>query len=185
LAPDVIRPAAVLRMPRYNLSPAEAGTLVDYFAAAGDAEFPYVAPASHRTAPLETGRFDRALRILTDCKTFCAKCHLIGDFSPGGEIRTTFAPNLDRVGRRLRPEHLRRWLANPKTVLPYTAMPINFPPTGPPLGQDLFQGTSTEQLDAVLALLLDYDWYMRRRTSIQGLVESSKASESEGTKEDE
>ena len=37
----VIRPAAVLRMPRFNLSPAEARTLTDYFAAAAGVEFPY------------------------------------------------------------------------------------------------------------------------------------------------
>jgi len=175
LAPDVIRPAAVLRMPRYNLSAAEAATLGDYFAAAAGAEFPYVVPPARRTAPLAPELLQRALALLVDRRTFCAKCHLIGDFSPGGETRTTLAPNLDRVGRRLRPEHLRRWLANPRAMLPYTAMPVNFPLTGPPHGQDIFPGASIEQLDAVLALLLDYDWYMSHRTSIQGLVESEDA----------
>jgi len=34
LDPTVIRPAAVLRMPRFNLSPAEASQLTDYFVAA-------------------------------------------------------------------------------------------------------------------------------------------------------
>jgi hypothetical protein len=96
----------------------------------------------------------------------------VGDFSPGGEIQTVLAPRLDRVGRRLRPEYLHRWVANPKSQLPYTGMPVNFPPTGPPLGQDLFKGTSIEQLDAVADLLLNWDWYMRHLTSIRAMMQS-------------
>jgi len=64
---------------------------------------------------------------------------------------------LDDVAERLRPEHIRRWLAEPKSILPYTAMPAHFPATGPPLGQDIFPGSSREQLDAVAELLIRYD----------------------------
>lgn len=182
LAPTVIRPAAVLRMPTYNLSTDEAGKLVDYFAGAAGAESPYSYDPRSRSGRLEdlppeqSARFDRALRLLTDRTTYCAKCHLIGDFSPGGENRTILAPNLDQVSRRVRPEYVRRWLANPKSVLPYTAMPVNFPPTGNPMGQDLYPGSSLEQLDAVTDLLLNYDSYMQRRTSIRTIVEEPSAS---------
>ena len=78
------------------------------------------------------------------------------------------------MGRRIRPEYLRRWLANPKSVLPYTAMPVNFPPTGEPLGQDLYRASSAEQLDALVELLLDYEWYMSRRSSIEKMIDSAK-----------
>jgi len=44
LRPTVIRPAAVLRMPQYNLSPGEAAALVDYFAAVAGVDFPYSSP---------------------------------------------------------------------------------------------------------------------------------------------
>jgi cbb3-type cytochrome oxidase cytochrome c subunit len=177
LSPTVIRPAAVLRMPKYQLSPEEAGKLVDYFAAVAGVEFPYTTdPRSAIQARLTGGtadpqRQERALRLVIDRTMYCAKCHLIGDFSPGGENRTILAPNLERVGSRLRPEYLRRWLANPKSVLPYTAMPVNFPPDQA-MGQELLPGTSLEQLDAVMGLLLDYDQSMKRRTSIRHLIDA-------------
>ena len=44
-------------------------------------------------------------------------------------------------------------------------MPAHFPPTGPPLGQDLFPGSSREQLDAVTELLIRYDEYIRQRAT--------------------
>ncbi len=183
LEPLPVRPAAVLRMPKYNLSPAEAASLVDYFAAAAGVEFPYASHPRSRSAVVEAkerdrpNRLDDAMRIVTDRTTFCTKCHLLGDYSPGGEIQTTLGPRLDRVGGRIRPDYLRRWLANPKTLVPYTGMPVNFPPAGPPIGQDLYPGTSLEQLDAVVDLLLSYDAYMNRRTSIRGMIESREKAE--------
>lgn len=176
LDPTPIRPAAVLRMPRYNFSPVEAGKLVDYFAAVSGVDFPYSSDPRSRSTILggpgdeRPRRLDEAMRMVGDTTTYCAKCHLVGDFSPGGEIRTVLAPNLDRVGRRLRPQYVRRWLANPRSVLPYTAMPVNFPATGEPIDAQRFPGNSVEQLDAVMDLLLNYDEYFRSRTSIRQLV---------------
>ena len=43
------------------------------------------------------------------------------------------------------------------------------------MGQDLFPGSSLEQLDAVTDLLLHYDWYVRRRTPLDELVSPAKA----------
>lgn len=179
LAPQVVRPASLLRMPKFTLSPAEARKLVDYFAASAGAEFPYSSGGRARSVALVASdrqraeRMDRAMRFVTDRTTYCAKCHLVGDFSPGGEIRTTLAPNLQDVAARIRPEYLRRWLASPKSVLPYTAMPVNFPPDQR-LGQDIYPGTSVEQLDAVVELLLNYDEYMRSRVSIRQMIEAAE-----------
>ncbi|HYW79051.1 MAG TPA: hypothetical protein VE890_05710, partial [Thermoguttaceae bacterium] len=178
LRPTPIRPAAVLRMPRFNMSPAEAAQLADYFTAASDAGFPSIGDKPDSLG--DTGRIgnprleqlDRAWKILTDDMTFCAKCHLIGDFSPGGATGTSLAPDLERVGGRIRPEFLRRWLAHPTVLLPYTGMPVNFPPSGDPLDQDHFPGSSTAQMDAVMQLLLRYDAYLRSRTSIRQLIET-------------
>jgi cytochrome c551/c552 len=176
LRPRVIRPATVLRMPQFSLTSDEARRLADYFAAASGAEFPYAAPAGPlpATAAEEQARLarcDRAMKFLVDRTTYCAKCHLVGDYGPGGEIRTVLAPALDQVGRRIRPDYLRRWLASPKSALPYTAMPANFPAAGPALGQDIYPGTSLEQLDAVMELLLNYDWYLGRRQSVRRMAE--------------
>jgi cytochrome c551/c552 len=178
LAPRAIRPAALLRMPRYNLSSAEATALVDYFTAISNVEFPYATDAPDQRPidgagdPKQEGRQAGALRILTDRTTFCAKCHLIGDFNPGGENWTVLAPNLEQAGQRLRIDYLRRWLGSPRSVLPYTPMPVNFPPSGEPMGQDLLQGSSSEQLDAVAEFLVNYQGFMSRRTSVRQLMTS-------------
>lgn len=171
LRPTVIRPAARLRMPQYNLSSEEAAKLVDYFAAVAGVEFPYVSSSQTGLSNAAADkRRQEALRLLIDRTTYCAKCHVIGDFSPGGESWTILAPNLEDVAGRIRPEHLRRWLANPKSVLPYSPMPSNFPPDQT-MGQDLLQGSSREQLDAVLDLLLHYDETLRRRSPVRSMME--------------
>ena len=185
LSPTPIRPSILLRMPKYDLSLTEATTLVNYFAAVSGVGFPYTSDPSPQT---EVGTnhgqaalMDQAMRLVTDRKTYCAKCHLIGDFNPGGETQTILAPNLAEVGHRIRPDYLRRWLADPKSVLPYTGMPVNFPPEGPPMGQDLLPGTSRRQLDAVAELLLQYDVHLQSRTSIRTMVDGTRNDSREST----
>jgi len=169
-------------MPRYNMSSDEAGKLADFFAAAAGTEFPYSSPDAPASGfspfgpedlrPLQ--RYHAAMRILTDRKTYCAKCHLIGELGPGGEVGTVVAPDLEQVAGRLRPEYLRRWLAHPRAVLPYTPMPVNFPPDVPPLDAALWPGDTRQQLEAVRNLLSHYDWYLRQRTSAEELAAPAK-----------
>lgn len=186
-SPTRIRPSVLLRMPKYNLSPAEASTLVDYFAAVSNAPFPYTQSPSPQTGLTEDhGRaalMDQAMRLVIDRTTYCAKCHQIGDFTPSGETQTILAPNLAEAGRRLRPDYLRRWLADPKSVLPYTGMPVNFPPEGPPMGQDLLPGSSREQLEAVVDLLLHYDSYLQKRTSIRTMIDGAGGEPANGSQD--
>ena len=79
----------------------------------------------------------------------------VGRLQPRGRSEDRVAAPLDRVAGRIRPEYLRRWLANPKSQLPYTAMPVNFPPEKS-MGHEIYPA-SVEQLDAVLDLLINYD----------------------------
>jgi cytochrome c2 len=180
--PAAIRPAAALRMPRFNFSEAEIAKLVAYFAAdseektvglaaglpTGTLDPPYNAAktagdSGTEETPLRLARWQSAMKILTDQKTFCARCHLIGEQpgSGGGFVAT--APNLEEVGHRIQPEYIRRWLANPRSILPYTTMPVNFPPASPPLGKVAGLDGSDDQLDAVVDLLIHYDRYLRRQ----------------------
>jgi len=190
LAPRAIRPACLLRMPRYNMSSEEAGKLAGYFAAAAGAEFPY-SPVTislggdpEQDDAERLARYDAAMRIVTDGKTYCAKCHLIGSAGPGGDVFTILAPDLERVTGRLRPGYLRRWLANPKAVLPYTPMPVNFPPGNQPLDPAICPGESIEHLEAVKDLLLDYDWYLRKKMGRQKDGRQENGGQENGRQED-
>ena len=180
LDPYPIRPATVLRMPKFNnLSPAEATAVVNYFAAVDNARYPYEFDSrrsgSHLAAE-ETrfpGRLDDALKIATN-GNYCVQCHLVGEYVP---TRQDKAPNLARVHERLRPEYLQPWLSNPKRLLPYTGMPVNFPllkPLDPKLfptaGELIQEGGSPQQLDAVVDWLLNYDTFMKQKFQIAPLV---------------
>jgi len=166
-------------MPNFHMTSDEASKLVDYFAAKSSAGYPYEYNQRRRTdylAGLEAGHpalMNDAMKIVTD-SNYCVKCHSVGDYQVKGAVRAT-APNLDQVYRRLRPDYVNRWVANPQRILPYTGMPVNIPydPTPPTFGgisQQLFPGPSTAQLEGVVSLLMNFDEYARRQTSVKGLV---------------
>jgi hypothetical protein len=176
LDPYAIRPATILRMPKFNMSNAEAESLVDHFAAKDGAEFPYEFDRRRRAEYLSAQsakkptRLDDAFKLITN-ENFCVKCHKIGDFTPKGS-QAALAPNLADVYRRIRPEFLRDWIANPARLLPYTGMPVNFP-KNKPADQKLFAGSSEEQVQAVVDLLLNYDDVMKSKTAIAPLIKIS------------
>jgi hypothetical protein len=198
LEPYAIRPAVFLRMPKFNMTPDEATKLAAYFAAIDNAEYPYAFSQRRQSSHLEalnseyqqrlsmlpederpkesTSRLDGALNIVTS-QDFCVKCHIVGNYVPGMGQPTppsprSLAPDLTRVYSRLRPDYVREWIANPKTKLPYTAMPVNIPYDASDkehLGgvkQELYHGTSVEQLDGLVDLLMNFDQYSKGQTDI-------------------
>jgi hypothetical protein len=201
LNPFPIRPAVVLRMPKFNMSTTEATQLVNYFAAVDNVEYPYayssrqLAEHLHEAAAdyqalvasaggsaADTNRFNDAMKVVTN-NNYCVKCHLVGDFEPKGADQAK-APDLSVVYRRLRPDFMRKWIANPKSILPYTSMPTNIPydPDAPHLGgvsQDLFHGTSIDQLDGLVDLLMNFDQYAKQRSLISPLVQEAPPPEEE------
>jgi mono/diheme cytochrome c family protein len=182
LDPHVIRPAAVLRMPKFNMSTAEATKLVNYFAAVDGVDYPYDFDPRTREAHLAEAAVDHpqrmndALKIVTD-NNFCIKCHLLGDFVPTGAVSAQ-APQLDKVSRRIRPEFALDWIANPKRILPYTGMPQNIE-ANKPVSQELFKGDSQQQLDGVVDLLLNFDRFMGSKTSIKPLIKPQAPAEAQ------
>jgi hypothetical protein len=194
LDPAPIRPAVLLKMPRFPLSSIEAEQLAQYFAAVDGARYPYGDTPQRRPSSIAAAReryrdrlaqldaqpdekiagdhFDDAMRFVVD-KNYCIACHKIARFSPGG-ANQALAPDLAEVYRRLRPEYIRRWIADPAATLPYTAMPayIPFNADAPHLGgvpQDLYHGTSVEQLDALVDLLMNFDRYTLEQQSLETL----------------
>ncbi len=107
LQPQRIRPAVVLKMPRFNLSSSESRILADYFAVKDRAPFPYELDRQRRAEYLAmadegyaaklaslnddgseeanrtlAGRhLTDAMKIVTDAN-YCIKCHIVGDFDP-------------------------------------------------------------------------------------------------------
>ena len=117
LDPMPIRPAAVLRMPRFNLSRDEAAKLADYFAAAAGFTSPYTPSPLAEDEPIDWAGLDGAMRLVRDRTMFCGKCHLLdsddvgqaGNLPQAGQVgnlphaarnRTLLAPRLDRVAGR-------------------------------------------------------------------------------------
>jgi cytochrome c2 len=198
LDPHRIRPEVVLRMPKFNMSSEEASQLVDYFAAKDNATYPYDFSPRRRSDYLaeqqqdyqalleelslpESTRFDDARKIVFN-KAGCIQCHEVGDYSAGPR-----GPDLVQVYKRLRGEFVRDWVANPKRILPYTSMPENFKYL--PDNQDeagfivtkmeadgsttkfkLVHGTGTQQLDAMVDLLMNFDVDAQQRSPYTALV---------------
>ena len=67
-------------------------------------------------------------------------------------------PDLRQVSPRFRPGYLAEWLANPRRLIPYTAMPQNIPPHGPPppAVPKTFEDRPLEMVKAMRDTLLNY-----------------------------
>jgi mono/diheme cytochrome c family protein len=112
-----VRQGLAVRMPTYYLSERERGKLVRFFTALSQTSHDYVRPD---VPPLEGDLLEvgRAAFIAGDC----ANCHLLGgetEINPS----TTYAPSFSPVARRIRPAWHYRWITEPSSVIPGTAMP--------------------------------------------------------------
>ncbi|MAG56804.1 MAG: hypothetical protein CMJ83_10975 [Planctomycetes bacterium] len=112
-----VRQGLAARMPTFFFSERERGKIVRFFTAMAnlsrDYQRPKVLPLTG--ADLELGR---AAFTAGDC----ANCHLLG-----GEAKinpsTTYAPSFQPVAERIKPAWIHRWVTEPNSVIPKTAMP--------------------------------------------------------------
>lgn len=188
LEPTRIRPAVVLRMPKFNLSPLQAEKIAGYFDAIDNPEYPLDLEAARWSpeTPEEGGqqKLDPLKKLVSS--NYCVKCHLVGDFRPAGAA-SALAPNLGDVSERLRGDWVSRWVANPKRILPYTGMPVNIPflPDPPHFGgiarkdfdpgaqEGQPRGTSAEQLYGLVDFLMSYREFTASQTSMTEFVDSA------------
>ena len=70
---------------------------------------------------------------------------------------------------RLRPDYVHNWIANPKRFLPYTGMPVNIP-FDKPVSQELYAGTSEQQVDALTDLLMHFDTFAKQNLSLEAYL---------------
>ncbi|WP_437202677.1 c-type cytochrome [Planctomicrobium sp. SH664] len=169
--PEQLRFTTVLRMPRFNMDDDEARALANYFAAVDGAPFPYQS-VPPRQPEVQQAEQQQYLHDFPDSKEknyldaswlvlngpLCRKCHSVGG-NPVTETdpsQVKRGPNLQRVERRLQPEYVQLWINNPKWVLPYTSMPVNFPPGGKSSMTELFAGENLRQAQAVVDALFNY-----------------------------
>lgn len=189
MEPYAIRPAVFMRMPKFNLSPDDTSKLVAYFAAKDNASYPYefdprrqsdhlaskqreFARLAEEAGAAEEGqdRLEAAMKTITS-RTYCVQCHSVADFRSDNSPRAQ-GPDLSQVYRRLRPDYLRRWIAYPTLILPYTAMPenIKYDKSQNQESDAWYHGTRTDQVDGLVDLLMNFDQYAKRNVNIADLV---------------
>jgi mono/diheme cytochrome c family protein len=114
--PNTLRPTLIRRMPRFNMTDAEAGTLADYILTV------YQTPAFDADA-LDGSAFGAADvehgRQLFYSKYACQSCHIVDPKNDKGYI----GPTLTQVGARMTPAWVFGWLKNPQALRPGTIEP--------------------------------------------------------------
>jgi cbb3-type cytochrome oxidase cytochrome c subunit/cytochrome c551/c552 len=171
LEPQTIRHTTVLRMPKFNMSMEEARVLANYFAAVDGSDFPYHEQEATSQAYLDSQQLELTKEgvLAKDAGylhegwkslngTLCIKCHSVGGrkFKVSDPKNDVQGPDLNRVQRRLRSDWVKLWLYNPKWIVPYTSMPLNFPHNNGAQFPDLYNGDAGAQVEGTVDALLNY-----------------------------
>ncbi len=140
-----IRPWLSIRMPSFHYdNNEEINSILEYFRnKSGQLAFD---PPPMRVEWEQGER--KAAKALFD-EYACASCHTTGFNSDDAS-----APNLYHVKRRLRSSWVKKWLAGPETILPYTVMP-NFWPDGESLNTEILDGDPEKQINALTKYLME------------------------------
>ncbi len=112
-----IRSYLQVRMPTFYLSDVEIGKLVRFFQAQSSQPMPYI-PRPQK--PLSSSERQIARQLFTHRAAPCLRCHAVGD--PRRDVNAT-APNFLETASRLKPAWTKRWLIDPASIMPGTAMP--------------------------------------------------------------
>lgn len=114
--PGTLRPALIRRMPRFNLTDAEANELTDYMMTV------YQNPAIDRDSMPLSGYSQGEIELgkqLFYGKYSCQGCHIVDTKNDKGYI----GPTLTHVGSRLTAAWLYQWMKNPQALRPGTMEP--------------------------------------------------------------
>ncbi len=168
--PFPIRPAVNLRMPQFHFKTADGSAadepagLANYFAARDGAEFPYQSVPQRTQSYLAERKsqhpdyFPAGWTMMTAGSSPCISCHAIGPYKPTGGEKVVNGPDLRNVAARFQPGYLEEWLAKPSRLVPFTAMPQNIAPSGPPQipVPKTFEGKPLDMVRAIRDTLLNY-----------------------------
>ena len=114
---DGVRQYLKVRMPTFFLSDDEIRKLVLFFGALSSQQQPFI---PEKLVPLTDEERSVARSIFTSPAAPCLKCHMTGN--PDHDKNAT-APNFLLAGQRLRSAWTERWITEPATIIPGTAMP--------------------------------------------------------------
>jgi mono/diheme cytochrome c family protein len=114
--PNTLRPSLIRRMPKFNLTDAEAIELTDYIMTV------YQSPAvDHDSMPLSgypQGQVELGKQLFYG-KYACQGCHIVDTKTDKGYI----GPTLTQVGTRLTAAWIFQWMKNPQALRPGTQEP--------------------------------------------------------------
>jgi mono/diheme cytochrome c family protein len=105
--PGTLRPTLTVRMPQFNMTDQEAGTIADYFETA--MQSPEVDASSVKAKDF-TPQMVSLGKQLYEVKYLCQSCHTIG--ATGGYV----GPALTNVGNWMTPAWIEAWLKNPQAL---------------------------------------------------------------------
>lgn len=114
---DGVRQYLKVRMPTFFLSDDEIRQLVLFFGALSSQQQPFI---PEKLPPLTDTEKAIARGIFTSPAAPCLKCHMTGN--PAHD-KNASAPNFLLAGQRLRAPWTERWITEPATIIPGTAMP--------------------------------------------------------------
>jgi hypothetical protein len=114
---DGVRRYLRARMPTFYFSDGEIRKLVRFFNALSSQITPYIAQPLE---PLSDQERTMARNLFSSEGAPCLKCHMTGDAKH--DARAT-APNFTIAKERLKPGWTRRWILDPASMAPGTAMP--------------------------------------------------------------
>jgi len=112
-----VRPYLKVRMPTFSFSDNELRKLVRFFQALSQQPMPYI---PEQVPVLTAKENDMARSLFSSTAAPCLKCHATGD--PAHDKIAT-APNFLLAKERLKPDWVERWITDPQSVSPGTAMP--------------------------------------------------------------
>ena len=115
-SPNTLRPALIRRMPRFNVTDAEAETIADYISTVyqtPDFDRDAIDPAMFSATDVELGK------QLFYSKYDCQSCHIVDPQNDKGYV----GPTLTQVGARLNAAWIFHWLKDPQGLRPGTIEP--------------------------------------------------------------
>ncbi|MBF0489329.1 MAG: c-type cytochrome [Candidatus Omnitrophica bacterium] len=153
--PTPIRPWLHMRMPTFFFHKDQVSSIVQYFDAKDNHDHRLV---DKIRVHMSAEELDAAKKLFSKDYFNCASCHIVGKKMPEGSV-DQWAPNFALAAKRLKPQWIIQWIANPSAILPGTKMPTFYDPKAIEAStpQDILKGDARRQIKVLRDYLLTID----------------------------